>query len=128
MEKKTGKNDITVVLAILAVALVVYGIFYLYQRQNTHEAVAVVTVDGKEYGRYPLSKSVTEKIQLPDGDYNMLEICAGKADVTKASCPDRICVNHRPISKNGQTIVCLPNELVVEIQNGEEAEVDITTH
>ena len=41
-----------------------------------------------------------------------------------ADCPDQICVNHRPVSRNGESIICLPNEVVVSVKGGEEAELD----
>lgn len=128
MENKTRKNDIILIAIILVIALVaLIGIRY-YQNRNTNEAVAVVTVGGEEYGRFPLSKDVTEKIELPDGSYNVLEIREGMADITEGSCPDGICVNHRPVSLQDETIVCLPNEVVVEIENGEESGVDSMTN
>ncbi|MFR4352695.1 MAG: NusG domain II-containing protein [Roseburia sp.] len=128
MEKKTGKKDVILIMAILAVALASYfGIRY-YQGMNTREAVAVVKVGEAEYGRFPLNADVTEKIELPDGSYNILEIRDGKADITEASCPDGICVDHRPVSRKNETIVCLPNKVVVEIQNGEESDVDSMTN
>lgn len=128
MEKKAKKNDIILIVVILVLALGSYfGIRY-YQGANTKEAVAVVTVDGAEYGRFPLDTDVTEKIELPDGSYNLLVIQDGKADVTEASCPDGICVNHRAVKRQGETIVCLPNKVVVEIENGEESDVDSMTN
>ena len=42
-----------------------------------------------------------------------------------ASCPDQLCVHQNAIDKTGQTIVCLPNKVVVTVENGEEDEVDI---
>ena len=44
----------------------------------------------------------------------------GKASMAKADCPDKICVNHAAISKKGETIVCLPHKVVVEVvdENG----------
>lgn len=128
MEKKVKKNDIILIVVILVLALGSYiGIRY-YQSVNTNAPTAVVTVKDVEYGRFPLDKNVTEKIELPDGAYNILVIQDGKADITEASCPDGICVNHRPISMVNETIVCLPNELVVEIENGEESDVDSMTN
>ena len=41
-----------------------------------------------------------------------------------ADCPDKICVNHRSISRDGEGIICLPNQTVVTIRGGEEPEVD----
>ena len=41
-----------------------------------------------------------------------------------ADCPDQICVNHRAISRDGESIICLPNQTIVTIRGGEEPEVD----
>lgn len=128
MKNKIRRNDIILIAAILVIALLCCGGIWLYQEMNTSNAVAVVTVGGKEYGRYSLDADITERVELPDGSYNVLEIREGKADITEASCPDKICVDHRPVSKNAQTIVCLPNEVVIEIENGEESGVDSVTN
>lgn len=127
MEKKK-RNDVILIVIVLVIALGAYLGIYAYQGRNTKDAVAVVRVGETEYGRFPLTEDVTEKIELPDGSYNILEVREGKADITEASCPDGICVNHRAISRQRETIVCLPNEVVVEIENGEESDVDSMTN
>lgn len=128
MEKKAGKNDIALIAVIIALAAASYFGVKIYQQITTKEPVAVVTVGDAEYGRFPLDEDITEKIELPDGSYNILVIKDGRADVTEASCPDGICVNHRAVSRQGETIVCLPNKVVVEIENGEESDVDSVTN
>lgn len=128
MEQKTKKNDILLIGAIFVLALLAYAATSMFQSKNTHNAEAVVLIDGEEYGRFPLDTDVVERIELPDGAYNVLVIKEGKADVTEASCPDGVCVNHRAVSKQNQSITCLPNKLIVEIQNGEESDVDIITN
>lgn len=128
MEKKNSRNDVILIGILLAVALIAYLSIYVYQRMHTEKAIAVVTIAGEEYARYPLDKEKTEKIELADGSYNVLEIRDGKADITEASCPDHICVNDRAVSMNHEMIVCLPNKVVVEIENGENAEIDIFTN
>ena len=126
-DKRLAKNDIIVIAVILAVAAASWSGMRAWQRENTKAPTAVVTVDGAEFGRFLLREDVTEKIELPDGSYNILEIKNGKARVTEASCPDGICVNHRAVSRQGETIVCLPNKVVVEIQNGAEPDLDSIT-
>lgn len=128
MEQKTKKNDILLIGAILVLALAAYVGTSIFQSVNTHNAKAVVLIDGEEYRSFPLDTDVVERIELPDGSYNVLVIEEGKADVTEASCPDGVCVNHRAVSKQNQSITCLPNKLVVEIRNGEEADVDAITN
>lgn len=128
IENKKRKGDMFLIVVILALAAAAYFGIKFYQRMSTKEPVAVVTVDGDEYGRFPLDQDVKEKIELPDGAYNILVVKDGAADITDASCPDGICVNHRAISRQSETIVCLPNKVVVEIQNGEESDVDSMTN
>ena len=128
MEENKKKNDLILIGVLLVVALAVYFCISFFQGANTKNGVAVVTIDDVEYGRFPLVVDTEERIELPDGSYNLLVIQDGKADVTEASCPDGICVNHRAISKQGQSIVCLPNKVVVEIENGEESDLDAVTN
>ena len=82
------------------------------------------TVDGKEYGRYQLSSE--QEIQI--NETNVLEIRDGKAKMKSADCPDQICVHQKAISRNGESIICLPNKIVLKIVDGEEAELDAVTN
>lgn len=45
-------------------------------------------------------------------------------DMTDADCPDGLCVNQRPISSDGESIICLPNQVVVQIVSQDESELD----
>ena len=42
----------------------------------------------------------------------------------KANCKDLICVKHKPISKNGESIICLPNQVYIEVISDVEKEID----
>ena len=83
-------------------------------------------IDGKETASYPLSADFQTTIQIGE-ETNLLVIRDGKAMVQEASCPDGICVRHRPISKVGETIVCLPHQLVVKVVSSGENQVDSVT-
>ena len=123
------KNDLILIGGILICAFLILIATRLWQRNNTSDAARVtVTIDGKLYGSYPLNEDYQEKITLPDGSYNMLQIKEGKATVTEASCPDKICVNHRAIHYSEETIVCLPNKVVVRIEGGDDSGVDAITN
>ena len=80
----------------------------------------IVSVDGEEYGTYSLSEERTVRI----GDTNRLAIKNGAVEMEWADCPDQICVNHRAVSKNGESIICLPNQVVVTVVSPEESELD----
>lgn len=125
---KQNRNDWIVIGIMLLAAVAFWAGLTLNQEKSTVDAEAVVTIDGELYGRFALNEDRTERIELPDGSYNVLEIKDGEADILEASCPDGICVNHRKISKKNQSIVCLPNKVVVLIENGVEAEIDSSTN
>ena len=122
------KNDVILIAALLVVALLTAGGMRIWQMNNTKDtANVVVTIDGEVYGTYPLSEDRTERIELPDGSYNILVISDGYADVTEASCPDQICVKHNHIRYSKESIVCLPNKVVVTVEGGKENEIDGAT-
>lgn len=118
---KKHKNDILLILVVLILA----GGVWLYTGL-TREAGAEVIVsrDGEELMRLPLSED-TEWV-IGEGDHtNTLVISGGEAWISQASCPDHICINQGRISLDGQTIVCLPNKLVVAVTGGASGDVDI---
>lgn len=40
----------------------------------------------------------------------------------------QICVHHSRISRNKETIVCLPDKVVITIENGEDSGIDVLQH
>lgn len=73
-----------------------------------------VRVAGKIVGTYQLSEDQTITIEGVGGS-NLLVIENGAAAITEADCPDALCVNMGKISRAGQSIVCLPHQVVVEV-------------
>ena len=114
-ERKTAyRRDLILagVLLIAAVALL------LLMRGRKSEAavtgpVAVVTLNGEEAGRYPLSTDGTFPL---NGGSNILVISDGEAWVSEANCPDRICMGMGKISRSGEFIACLPNRLIITVE------------
>ena len=105
---------------ILIIAAALLGYQMLLDGGDPSESVVVVTVDAEEYGSYPLS----EDCMVDIGETNCLVISEGTAVMEWADCPDQICVHHSPVSRNGESIICLPNEVVISIQGGDEPELD----
>lgn len=112
------KNDMILVAIILCLAAAFTGYHFLTGKSD--HADVVITVDGEAYGRYDLSADQTIEI---DGT-NTLVISGGKADMKDASCRDKLCVHQKAISRDGESIICLPNKVVVTIEGGEESDLD----
>ena len=115
------KDIIFLVVVFIGLAGIAAG-FYL-THQDTGASVEV-TVDGAIYGTYPLDVDKEIPIQKDGKTTNLLVIRDGKADVTEADCPDKLCVHQKAISKTNETIVCLPNKVVVQVIGAGESELD----
>ena len=103
--------DLILGATLLLFALAAYLLAGLYSREGSR---VVIRVDKEVFGIYDLTVDKTVPV-TGEGFSNILVIRDGKADMTEADCPDRICVKHRPVSRVGETIVCLPHKVVVEV-------------
>lgn len=118
------RNDVLfIAVLLLLVSLAGAAFFFLRGEGDT----VTVSVDGKHYGTYPLHTDLTLSIRTGDGgdQENVLVIRDGKAYVESATCPDGICAAHKPISREGESIVCLPHRVVITVHTSEGEEPDI---
>ena len=107
------KKDIQLIAAILGVQLVFLLVFMFFF--GSGEVLCVnVTYDGKIIRTYDYYGYVTDKIEV-DGHYNSIEVFQGIVRVTESDCDNQICVEHQSISAKGESIICLPHKLVVQI-------------
>ena len=120
MKKRISRNDV-IFLAILLAVVTVFLV--VYERTGTRAdagACVRVTVDGSVYGTYALGEEQEIPIVQDGVTTNVLTIRDGRADMTEADCPDKLCVHQKAISKKHEMIVCLPNKVVVEVTGSEE--------
>ena len=108
-EKKKQRNDYILIFSIV-VCTVLMIVFFVINGSNAGSTV-VVTVSGHEYGRYSLLQEQAVQIN----ETNTLIIHNGTADMLFADCPDQVCVEHSPIDKTDENIICLPNRVVITI-------------
>ena len=120
-EKKKYIRDLVLVGVLLIAA--VLALFLLRNRQEketgSNAVVTVRTADGEAI--YPLNKDGVFSL---NGGTNTLVIENGEAWVSEADCPDKICMGMGKISKNGEFIACLPNQVIIVVEGGEESPID----
>ena len=110
------KADLILLAAIVAAAVLCALRFR--PKEAGSGAVVSVTVDGSEYGRWPLAEDRT--VEIKNGEQvNVLRIEDGAAFIESADCKNQLCVASAPVSRIGQRIVCLPNRVVAEIRGAE---------
>lgn len=120
-ERKKYIRDLILVGALLIAALLVLLVIRNRQERKTgtDAVVTVRTADGDEV--YPLNKDGVFSL---NGGTNTLVIENGEAWVSEANCPDKVCMGMGKISKNGEFIACLPNQVIIVVEGGEESPVD----
>ena len=120
-ERKKYIRDLILVGALLIAALLVLLVIRNRQdrKTGTDAVVTVRTSGGDEV--YPLSKDGVFSL---NGGTNTLVIENGEAWVSEANCPDKVCMGMGKISKNGEFIACLPNQVIIVVEGGEESPVD----
>lgn len=111
---RTLRNDLILVAVITVIAAI--GLF-LWNSNRTQGTGVAVYIDGVQTAVYPLSEN--REVDIITGDeeehLNRLVIRDGTVSVSEANCPDAICVKTRAATYVGETIVCLPHKLVIEI-------------
>jgi len=113
---------IVVILILLSFAPV---LVFSLNRTTSSTQEAVLSVDGKELKTFDLSdnsQSYTYRYEDKDGDYNLIEVKGNRIRIKEANCGDQICVRRGWIDESGETIVCLPHKLLIEIKSSDGGE------
>lgn len=106
-DKPLKKLDVLIVsIALIVCLLPLVSLFF----KTKGETVSIRYADKTQ--TYPLDKDTT--IRLKDGKI-VVKIENGKVQVVNSDCENGICTHHLPISEVGESIVCIPNSLVVKI-------------
>ena len=123
--RKRMLRDILLVVVLLALAVVLLIVIYNRGREGSY---VVVMIRNKEIARYSLAINAIYAIYDIYDDYdnydnngdngrkNKIEIKDGRVRMLEASCPNHLCIRQGWISLEGQSIVCLPNKVVVRIE------------
>lgn len=121
---RKSRNDVLFIAVLLLIVALAGAAFFFLRGEGDS---VTVSVDGKHYGTYPLRTDLTLSIRTGEGgeQQNLLVIRDGKALVESATCPDGICAAHKPISREGESIVCLPHRVVITVHTTDGEEPDI---
>lgn len=119
-------------LWLIAIVLIALGItsWMMFQQRaasDSYDGVkyARITVDRDHYRTVRLDEEQMIEIRTKYG-YNLLQVKDGGVRMIEGDCRDDLCVLMGFKDRIGDTIVCLPNRVLVEIigEHGEEADVD----
>lgn len=115
MNREFWKNHSADICLIGVFLIVGIGLLLYILSQRQHSNKVLIQADGECIKTFWQEEEVTYRIQSDNGE-NVLRISGGKVWLLDADCPDKICVNTGKIQFPGQSIICLPHRVVVEIK------------
>ncbi len=106
LKKTKPFTVLDIVLTVIFAAAIGVSFWLIYRQPKS-----TVLITAPDYSR-ELSISDSTVIEL---EHLTVHVESGKVWVTGADCPDRICEHTGAISRAGESIVCLPNGIVISI-------------
>ncbi len=120
------------VLIFVVVLLTILSLGFIKRQAFSNQSKFIsIQVDGKEVKKIIFDEEIIGKTIPINSEYgyNLIEIGDEEVRVIEADCPDKVDVRQGYISKIGETIVCLPNKMIVEIKGmDKDQEIDIMNH
>ncbi len=101
------KGDVVIICSVAAAFVLSVILLITFSKQGSR---VVIKQDNEII--YDESISINKTVKT---DTNTVVIKDGVVYMSDASCKNQICVNSGKISKKGESIVCLPNKTVVQI-------------
>lgn len=109
---------------VLIISLILFSFIFVVKDvfiapKTDHKYIAI-SVDGKPYKDLEF-KDETYMFPLKTKyGLNKIEISKNYVRVVEADCPNKLDVLQGKISKAGQSIVCIPNRMIIEIKSKAE--------
>jgi len=122
---KIKKGDLIIIVILVAAAI--SWLVLNNPGKPEDERLAVIETNGDIYKEIPMEAGMEQQeihIQFENGKYIDIIVDENGAYVKDVICPDKVCQKTGLVSRVGQSIVCLPNRVVVYIEGRAESEID----
>lgn len=107
-----------VVLALLTLAGIALSVWVYFPTEGPASRLEV-RQNGRLVMTLPLDTDTEESVKDENGGFNQFRIRDGAAAMLDADCGDRTCLRTGSISRTGESIVCLPHRLVLQITSSD---------
>lgn len=116
-------NKQTKILAGVLIAAVLLSAGVLVWRKLNPEPACIAKISQKgrvlqEIDLTQVKEPYSFVIEGENGALNTVQVEPGRICISEASCPDQVCVHQGWISDSSEPIVCLPNQVIIQITGG----------
>ena len=124
-------NKQTKILTGVLIAVVLLSTGVLVWRKLNPQSAQIVKITQKGQVLQEIDLSQVKEpysfvIEGESGALNTVQVEPGRICISEASCPDQVCVHQGWISDGSEPIVCLPNQVIIQITGG-GSQVDAAT-
>ena len=112
MKQYIKKADIILLIVLVLVGLA--STAYVAMSRSGGDTV-IIEQRGELYGKYSLFEDRTITIEGAKTK-NVVSISGGEVTMSESTCKNQVCVRHGAIAAAGESIICLPNRVVVRIE------------
>lgn len=120
MEKKLlKKGDIALIVGALFLCVILFLGVNVFNKKSGE--LVQIEVGGEIKAVLPLSENASFEVEQNGKITNTVQIQDGFAFVSYADCRDKICAEHKKISRVNESIICLPNKVVVTMISGDNS-------
>lgn len=109
MKPRTGD------FVIAACVLLLAALIWVFPLLGERGAYAAVEQNGEDVAELSLSEERELRISGCT-----VRVENGAVYVAESDCPDRVCVRTGKISKEGETVICVPNKISIRISGESE--------
>lgn len=102
------KGDFVIISAVTAMVILSIVLIFVFSKQGSRVVI-------KQNNEIIYNESIYID-KTVDTKTNTVVIKNGEVYISDADCKNQICVKSGKISKKGESIVCLPNKVTVEIK------------
>lgn len=119
-DKKRNKPLLISILVLLLIVILSIVVIFYERSKNSSGCIAYVYQAGELIDTIDLeevTETYTFEVSNDNGASNTIEVRPGEIGIIDASCPDHLCMKTGFIHNSTMPIVCLPNQLVIEVKN-----------
>ena len=124
MKRKFINKSDFLIIGIVVILTIIF-VYYDNNTSDDEDLNAIIIHNGNIIETLNMSNIEDCEFSLDDIPNIKFEIKDNQIRFIESDCSDKVCVNEGFISKNGDFAACLPNNVVISIENLVDNDVDV---
>nr|WP_302417650.1 NusG domain II-containing protein [uncultured Romboutsia sp.] len=114
------KMDFVIIVVLITFSFIPNLIYSNIVSKSNKNLYTTIKINSKVYTTIDLPVASEKRLPISTTHGNNTIVVNGnEIKILDADCKDELCIRQGSISKVGKTLICLPNELIIEIKGDE---------